>query len=133
MGTKNNPGAFDCHANAHPDEPLFVLLARDKHAPTLVWLWATLRELDGEDTAKVQEARDCAAAMLTYQAENGRKSIGLGQAALAGVMELIRAANMGVKNAKNGATTEEILRLYLSATNFDSVAAAADVGLPAEG
>lgn len=29
MGTKNNPGAFDCYANAEPDEPMFVLLARD--------------------------------------------------------------------------------------------------------
>ena len=39
MGTKNNPGTFDCYANAEGDEPMFVLLGRDKHAPTLVWLW----------------------------------------------------------------------------------------------
>ena len=48
MGTKNNPGEFDCYANAQPDEPMFVLLGRDKHAPALVWLWAVLRQLDGE-------------------------------------------------------------------------------------
>lgn len=36
MGTKNNPGAFDCYANAEPDEPMFVLLGRDKHAPAPV-------------------------------------------------------------------------------------------------
>lgn len=38
MGTKNNPGTFDCYANAAPDEPMFVLLGRDKHAPLLVRL-----------------------------------------------------------------------------------------------
>ncbi|HAW11807.1 MAG TPA: aspartate decarboxylase, partial [Chloroflexi bacterium] len=29
MGTKNNPGKFDCYDDAHPDEPMFVLLGRD--------------------------------------------------------------------------------------------------------
>ena len=38
MGTKNNPGVFDCYANAEPDEPMFVLLGRDKDAATLVRL-----------------------------------------------------------------------------------------------
>jgi hypothetical protein len=119
MATKNNPGAYDCYAAADPDEPLFVLLARDKHAPTLIWLWATLRELEGEDPAKVQEARECVVAMLAWQTDNGRTSIGIGQAALAGVMELIRAANAGVKNAPNASTTTEILRLYLAKTTFE--------------
>src|ERR1044072_2239185 len=64
LGTKNNPGKFDCYANADPDEPMFVLLGRDKHAPTLVWLWSTLRELDNEDPAKVQEARECCFDMM---------------------------------------------------------------------
>jgi hypothetical protein len=123
MGTKNDPGAYDCYANAQPDEPLFVLLGRDKHAPTLVWLWATLRELDGEDPAKVQEARESVAAMLAWQREQGRSSIGIGQAALAGVMELIRAANAGVKNAPNASTNDEVLRLYLSETKFEEAAA----------
>lgn len=40
MGTKNNPGTFDCYANAKPDEPMFVLLARDKKAPEIVRAWA---------------------------------------------------------------------------------------------
>ena len=31
MGTKNNPGKFDCYANAKPDEPLFVLLVAFRH------------------------------------------------------------------------------------------------------
>lgn len=67
MGTKNNPGAFDCYAAAHPDEPMFVLLGRDRHAPLLVTLWAWMREIDGEDAAKVAEARDCAAQMRSWR------------------------------------------------------------------
>lgn len=86
MGTKNNPCAYDCYANAHPDEPMFVLLGRDKHAPTLVWLWALLRELDQEDPNKVAEARDCVEDMLKWQVARGRQTVGIGHAALAGVM-----------------------------------------------
>jgi hypothetical protein len=74
MGTNNNPGPFDCYANAEPDEPIFVLLGRDKHAPTLVWLWASLRELDDlEDPAKVTEARQCAVDMIEYAHARSRK------------------------------------------------------------
>lgn len=60
MGTKNDPGQFDCYANAEPDEPMFVLLGRDRHAPALVWLWALMRHAEGEDETKVAEALDCA-------------------------------------------------------------------------
>lgn len=69
MGTKNNPGAFDCYAKAEPDEPMFILLGRDKHAPLLVKLWASMRELDGEDMAKVEEAYQCAIAMHRFRRE----------------------------------------------------------------
>lgn len=70
MGTKNNPGACDCYANAEPDEPMFVLLARDINAPGLVEEWAHRRAMNGEDPAKVQEARDCAAAMRAWRKEH---------------------------------------------------------------
>lgn len=63
MATKNNPGAFDCYANAAPDEPMFVLLGRDPMAGRLVRTWAAFREAHGEDPAKVAEARRCAAAL----------------------------------------------------------------------
>jgi hypothetical protein len=63
MATKNNPGEFDCYEKAAPDEPMFILLGRDPMAPYLVELWASMREADGEDPAKVLEARQCAAAM----------------------------------------------------------------------
>lgn len=46
MGTKNNPGKFDCYASAEPDEPMFVLLARDPSAPWLTVAWAALRNGD---------------------------------------------------------------------------------------
>lgn len=122
MGTKNNPGEYDCYANAEPDEPMFVLLGRDKHAPTLVWLWATLRELDGEDMSKVREARDCVEAMMAWQKDHDRKVAGLGAAALAGVMELVRACNALVLagNAKiPPGTTDDMLRIFLGQTNFE--------------
>ena len=120
MGTKNHPGEFDCYAKAEPDEPMFILLARDKHAPTLVWLWATLRELDNEDPAKVQEARDCVMAMINWAHARGRKVCGLGQATLAGNFDLIRAANFaGKQDSKNTPTTIDLLRRFLAATTFE--------------
>lgn len=124
MGTKDAPGAFDCYTKAAPDEPMFVLLARDKHAPTLVWLWALLREIEQEDPAKVSDARDCVEDMLQWQLANGRTTIGIGHAALAAVMGLVRAANAGVKAATNAATRDEELQRILSLTLFDSPAIA---------
>jgi len=67
MGTKNKPGNFDCYANAEPDEPMFILLGRDEHAPALVDLWAIRRREAGESFEKVQEALDCANAMREYR------------------------------------------------------------------
>ncbi len=122
MGTKSNPGAFDCYANAAPDEPMFILLARDKHAPTLIWLWASLRELDQENPDTVANARDIVEDMLQWQLANKRSAIGLGHAALVGVMELIRMANSAVVNAPNPATRDEELRRMLSRTLFESPA-----------
>lgn len=75
MGTKNDPGDFDCYANAEDDEPMFVLLARDPDAPFLVRTWATLRAdrkmnspegYEGMD-AKEEEARACATAMEAWR------------------------------------------------------------------
>src|SRR4029077_7277869 len=64
MGTKNNPGKFDCYRAAEPDEPMFVLLARDPMAADLVETWALGRELvEGEDSPKAKEARECAKQM----------------------------------------------------------------------
>lgn len=75
MATKNNPGTYDCYANAEPDEPMFVLLGRDKHAPLLVRLWAEMRALDGEDRAKIEEAMSCADAMELFRDARQRKKM----------------------------------------------------------
>lgn len=67
MGTKNNPGAFDCYANALPDEPMFTLLARDLQFYSLVSRWANHRQRSincGDrllsDEPMVTEAMTCA-------------------------------------------------------------------------
>lgn len=67
MGTKLNPGKFDCYENAAPDEPMFVLLARDPMAPILVRLWADLRAHNAGNPSKVAEARTCATAMEEWR------------------------------------------------------------------
>ena len=76
MSTKQYPGDFDCYASAAADEPMFILLARDKDAPLIVKLWALLREQAVEmgakppaDLAQVAEARQCA-----YEMERWRRS-----------------------------------------------------------
>lgn len=60
MSTKLNPGAFDCYANARPNEEMFILLGRDRSAAALVRLWAMVRIRQGDDTAQIKEALDCA-------------------------------------------------------------------------
>lgn len=73
MGTKNNPGRGDCYSKAEPDEPMFVLLARDPHAPLLVRLWADLRKLHAGNPSKVDEARQCADDMERYRLDAQQK------------------------------------------------------------
>lgn len=46
MGTKNNPGQFDCYAKAGPDEEMFIVLSRDPQGSDFVSLWAALRAKD---------------------------------------------------------------------------------------
>ena len=90
MGSKLQPGKFDCYANALPDEPMFVLLARDPVAPALTRLWGAIRDGDRDiafaamtelqglipnyvaapEPAKAEEALECAAAMRSWRIEN---------------------------------------------------------------
>lgn len=69
MGTKNQPGRFDAMAKAEPDEPYFVLLARDPKASSLVRQWATERHAEGENGEVVMEALTVAAAMDKFAIE----------------------------------------------------------------
>ena len=85
MGTKNDGDM--CYDNALPDEPMFVLLARDRSAPDLVRKWADQRERNDDapiayigkpkpehpDAAQIAEARYCAARMEVWRYENDGK------------------------------------------------------------
>lgn len=102
---------------------MFILLARDKHAPALVWLWATLRELASEKTEVTAEARECAVAMIEWAANNGRRSSGLGEALMAAALELIRVANAAVKSPPNAETSIDVVRRFLCETDFGPVPA----------
>lgn len=73
MGTKNNPAPFDCYANAEPDEPIFILLARDVAAPVTLAFWmgqriATGKNEPGDD--QITEALECCRAMTAWRLEN---------------------------------------------------------------
>lgn len=77
MGTKLNPGEYDCENAALPDEPRFTLLARDPEAPSLVEAWAEARQervVDGaapfDDMRKISEAQNLAAAMRVWRRAN---------------------------------------------------------------
>jgi hypothetical protein len=75
VSTKNNPGPNSCYAKAHPDEPMFVLLARDPLAPPLVRRWAAEQRLKegGGDQRKIDEALACADAMEMWRSANPPK------------------------------------------------------------
>ena len=60
MGTKTDPGPFDCYAAARPDEPLFVLLARDATAAALVNLWAAMKRNEALSTPGLYQERHLA-------------------------------------------------------------------------
>lgn len=86
MGSKNEPGKYDCYGNALPDEPMFILLARDPSAPSLIEWWADNREsaIDQNlrpesDRAMVNEARQCAKNMRDWRADNDGKWRSLAQ------------------------------------------------------
>jgi hypothetical protein len=75
MGMKLQPGNFDCYGNAEPDEPMFILLARDIAAPLVVEEWANRRERmiqigskPESDRPMVDEARECAKKMREWRA-----------------------------------------------------------------
>lgn len=77
MGTKNQPGRFDCYDRALPDEPLFVLLARDESAPEIVTDWAETRRSaikigarPESDLDLVEEALACADDMEEWRIAN---------------------------------------------------------------
>lgn len=70
MGTKLNPGNFDCYTKAEDDEPMFILLARDPTAPRLIREWVAMRSSTGLTTSdKIEEALKCAYDMEDWRFE----------------------------------------------------------------
>jgi hypothetical protein len=68
MGTLLKPDEFDCYSKLLPDEPFFVLVARDLFAPAAVHAWCDQRELHirrgflGDKRLFVEEIRQLAVA-----------------------------------------------------------------------
>jgi hypothetical protein len=82
MGTKLSPGRTDCYAAALPDEPMFVMLARDASPPRLIRLWANDREngihagqYPESDREMIAEALQCADDMDRWRDANLNVSI----------------------------------------------------------
>lgn len=80
MSTKQDEFRRGCFGKALPDEPMFVLLARDPDAPRLVEEWAQRRMVavaDGtrppSDEAGVQEAMRLAHDMRAWRSTNDGK------------------------------------------------------------
>lgn len=82
MGTKINPGEFDCYAKAEPHEPIFTLRAKDRDASMMVKMWAFFRmqQIDAgtrpeSDRQQVSEAMRCAVDMeIWHRAFNSREA-----------------------------------------------------------
>ncbi len=71
MGTKNNPGKYDCYEKAGADEPIFTLRANDPVAPLMVEQWANHAQHQGVEADKLEEARLCASEMRNWKREHG--------------------------------------------------------------
>lgn len=79
MGTKQNPGPYDCYVKLAPDEPYFVLRAKDATAPRVVREWVRQRRLEAAVTGapitpeygwKLDEALRCADEMERWKQEH---------------------------------------------------------------
>lgn len=99
MGSKNNPGKFDCYKSLKPDEPHFVIKGKDVIGAELTELWAYVRGgrlLDFERTVsklrnitkdnlvssskvnfeKILEALSCSRDMSAYREQRaGRRKL----------------------------------------------------------
>lgn len=70
MATKHTDS---CLQKAADDEPIFVLRAKDKHAPHVVRLWASLAKETGCPPTKTKEAHELADRMEAWAQQNGSK------------------------------------------------------------
>ena len=82
MGTKNNPGPYDCYAKLEADEPYFVLRGKDPIGWLIVKLWVRIRttialgagSLPEEYSAKLDEASATAEKMKQWAIGKGTLS-----------------------------------------------------------
>ena len=58
----------------HPNEPIFVLRARDITAPAIVRVWCALAAQSGTNRDKIDEALKWADVMIEWQRLHGCKS-----------------------------------------------------------
>jgi hypothetical protein len=56
-----------------PDEPIFVLRAKDQLAPRILGYWIQLARAAGTPQEKLDEAERCQDAMMLWGRENGIK------------------------------------------------------------
>lgn len=71
MGTKTDPGPYNCLAKAEDDEPYFTVLARDPIAPVIVRLWVHVAEIKrSQPRRKLEEALQLAEDMDRWRAFN---------------------------------------------------------------
>lgn len=73
MGTKAEPGRFDCYGKAEADEPIFTLLGRDPAAPKLIRDWVHHHQDAKTDGAKLLEALAVADDMERYLMERNAR------------------------------------------------------------
>jgi hypothetical protein len=73
MGTKLNPGEFDCLEKLQPNEPFFILRGQDRSAAKCVRDWAARAQAEGVNPAKVAEAWHVADEMDRYAIERGKE------------------------------------------------------------
>lgn len=75
MGTRNNPGRYDCYARAEDDEPLFTLLGRDPQGANLVHMWIMLRNKDAQGARRLLEKMIVTADQQPYKPTNAAKVV----------------------------------------------------------
>lgn len=133
MATKNQPGTYDCYANAAPDEPMFVLLGRDRAAPIAVMVWAAaraaLRDRGAGDISDAQlaEAQACVAAMDAWARGLGKDPADARQVFydwIVGYADLIRAAPVGPVDALSDADATGLLEGLAALDGGEGVPAA---------
>lgn len=76
MATKDTPGDFDCYAKLRPDEPYFVIRAKDPVGAKAVRAWCQLRRgagiLKPNERQRLREAEAVADAMQEWRKKNPR-------------------------------------------------------------